>query len=318
MSDPASPTINRPFDSWKQVSPSWQNEPLPESLDVLRIAVITWNMKGKPPPEDVSDIILKPALHHIYVICTQECMRPIAFSVIYSSMILWEQTITKELGDDYKFIGGESLGGTHMMLIVHKSIIHLCSQPRIDTVSTGFFNIIPNKGAVGICFNVKNTSLLLIGSHLASGEGCVTDRNESFNRIESELELGDYKEALASNRFDCAFFLGDMNYRIKASALFVNGLILNQEKFALLKKDELIYEMSEGRVAYGFKEGLITFPPTFKYKGNEYVLKRIPSWTDRILFKAKTDILKQQTYGYIPYNVYSDHKPVFSQFTIQV
>ena len=63
-------------------------------------------------------------------------------------------------------------------------------------------------------------------------------------------------------------------------------------KKALLKYDQLQYEILKGAVFQGFEEGPITFNPTYKHSTNsiEYTFSledkknpRIPSWTDRIL-----------------------------------
>ena len=72
-------------------------------------------------------------------------------------------------------------------------------------------------------------------------------------------------------------------------------------------------ELSE----YDTKESNILFYPTYKYaKGNDNynILKREPSWTDRILFK-ENNLIKSIIYDRININ-HSDHKPIFSLFEI--
>ena len=85
-----------------------------------------------------------------------------------------------------------------------------------------------------------------------------------------------------------------------------------------MKYDELLGAMREGEIAVGFIEGEIGFPPTYKLKKNVYDKERVPSWTDRILYKDKLKIMTQETYGSIISNLYSDHKPVYSQFSIKL
>ena len=80
----------------------------------------------------------------------------------------------------------------------------------------------------------------------------------------------------------------------------------------------MLNEIYEGKIAAGYVEGEIGFRPTYKFKKNEYTKKRIPSWTDRILYKDKARIITQETYGSIESNVYSDHRPVYSQFIIHI
>ena len=53
--------------------------------------------------------------------------------------------------------------------------------------------------------------------------------------------------------------------------------------------------MRLGRIPRVLKEGVIEFAPTFKRRpkmNTEFALKRIPSWTDRILFAHKKDLCK--------------------------
>ena len=102
----------------------------------------------------------------------------------------------------------------------------------IDTVATGILNLIPNKGGIGISFLLKNKRILVIGCHLSSGEKNRIDRNEDFNRIEEELELGKAPNSplLSSDRFDCTILCGDLNYRIKGTTEMIRYLISEQER----------------------------------------------------------------------------------------
>ena len=69
---------------------------------------------------------------------------------------------------------------------------------------------------------------------------------------------------------------------------------------------------------FGVIEGKITFPPTYKYKKNTNyynISKRVPSWTDRILYRNNDNITLLE-YDKIDIN-FSDHKPIFGLFEIQ-
>ena len=70
-------------------------------------------------------------------------------------------------------------------------------------------------------------------------------------------------------------------------------------------------------IKYNIKESDIFFNPTYKYakKTNNYnLLKREPSWTDRILFK-ENKFIRSILYDRINIH-YSDHMPIFSLFEI--
>lgn len=294
---------------WHALNVLWTDENLPHFAEELRVICITWNMKGLPTPKMLSDVLLTGSKHHIYFINTQECLRPLALSVVYSRMNEWEQKVTQVLGNEYVLLAGDSLGGTHLMLLCHVSIAPRLSEIQINSVATGFFNIVPNKGGVGISFVLNSKTFLVVGCHLAAGEGNVVERNEGFARILQGLE---------GNRvYDCVFVFGDLNYRIFGRWKEISDLIDHQERLVLLKKDELSSEMRNGRTAFGFKEGEIKFQPTYKLNKGKYAKNRTPSWTDRILFKDNQGILTQKTYSSVP-NTYSDHFPVFSQFTLQI
>ena len=294
---------------WEALKVQWPGEALPPFAEELRAICITWNMKGLPTPEMLTDVLLFESKHHIYFINTQECLRPLALSVVYSRMTDWEQKVIQVLGPDYLIQASDSIGGTHLMLITHLSIAPRLSEIRINSVTTGFFNLVPNKGGIGISFVLNSKQFLIIGCHLAAGEGKVSDRNEGLMRITQGLERG--------NTFDCVLLFGDLNYRILGKWAEINDLIGNKERLVLLKKDELKLEMRSGRTAFGFKEGDIKFQPTYKLAKGLYDRKRLPSWTDRVLIKDNANLLTQESYSIIP-NTYSDHYPVFSQFIIRV
>ena len=70
---------------------------------------------------------------------------------------------------------------------------------------------------------------------------------------------------------------------------------------------------------FNTKENKIRFLPTYKYiKGYNYydLVKRVPAWTDRILYK-NSDNVKCLKYNSINIKI-SDHKPVFGFFEINI
>ena len=302
---------------WMPPCLQWSGDPLLDQTDEIRILAITWNMKGRACPSDISDILQQEAPHHLYIISVQECLRSIAASLFYSSKLEWDEKVMNTLGRGYYQLASESLGGTSLLLVAHESIRHLISDTKVSTVTTGFLNLVPNKGGIGASFMLKDKSFLAISCHLASGESKLSQRNEDFNRIETEMNFDNEMMdtfSLASDRFDCVIWCGDLNYRIAGKVETVLGLIDARERWMLMKKDELLNHMRAGNTAVGFEEGEIGFPPTYKLKNNEFTKKRVPSWTDRILFKDRANCLRQQSYSSVINNCVSDHRPVFSQF----
>ena len=68
---------------------------------------------------------------------------------------------------------------------------------------------------------------------------------------------------------------------------------------------------SEGAALHGFKEGKLTFPPTYKYNSDsgryDTTSARKPAWTDRVLWSG-SDV---ELATYAPKQLTgSDHKPL--------
>ncbi|ONK76975.1 uncharacterized protein A4U43_C02F1830 [Asparagus officinalis] len=119
--------------------------------------------------------------------------------------------------------------------------------------------------------------------------------------------------------------LGDLNYRLVNSCDKTRELLEENEWEALLEKDQLRIEQRAGHVLRGWKEGKISFPPTYKYLPNSdcYAFStakhgdkpRTPAWCDRILWRG--DGMKQISYSRYE-SQFSDHRPVHSLFSIKI
>ena len=108
-----------------------------------------------------------------------------------------------------------------------------------------------------------------------------------------------------SDRFDHVFYAGDLNYRIGQSRDYVDQKLKSMDIQDLIQYDELSIGLKEKKVFHGFKEAPITFQPTYKFdvekvgsplifgpapNSNQYDTskkQRVPSWTDRILYKSR-------------------------------
>jgi hypothetical protein len=93
---------------------------------------------------------------------------------------------------------------------------------------------------------------------------------------------------------------------------------MKQDLYDLLfNNDQLYMEMQLGHIPKILQEGKIEFAPTFKRRpkiNTEFGLKRLPSWTDRILFGFNKESCKMMQKSYDSNNLVSlsDHRPVFS------
>ncbi|GMM49119.1 hypothetical protein DASB73_000770 [Starmerella bacillaris] len=104
-------------------------------------------------------------------------------------------------------------------------------------------------------------------------------------------------------------FMGDMNYRVLLTDEDCVGKVKRHEYTRLLAHDSLQLERRQGEILKGFQEPLITFPPTFKYEiGSKNYKDRVPSYTDRILYRTSFETIVQ---NYTDVDLLtSDHKPV--------
>lgn len=94
-----------------------------------------------------------------------------------------------------------------------------------------------------------------------------------------------------------------------------------QDYEELMKYDEFKSAQKESKILSHYKEGQLTFDPTYKYNthSNDYDTSgkgRTPSWCDRILYEADSH-LTQVCYGRSEIKL-SDHRPVYGLFEAKV
>lgn len=127
------------------------------------------------------------------------------------------------------------------------------------------------------------------------------------------------------------FFMGDLNPRLDALRSDVDAWIAARQFEKCLEKDQLLpllnADPGSGRDGPSgmwplFQEAEITFPPTYKFdaRSENYDTskkQRVPSWTDRILWK-RSDKIRPMRYSSVQSVQCSDHRPVFAQFEMVV
>lgn len=271
----------------------------------------------------------------------------------------FRRLMIKMLGKQYIPIALHLLGGIQFGLFAKKSFLKEIEDVAIADVTCGIGNVFHNKGAIAAFLTLKarnpagmgktdktrskSLRMMFVAAHMAAHVKNADARDADFWRIASELEaqapdgflskLARTKEKTQAgdrsflfDTVDRVFFSGDLNYRLDLPREYMECNILNrssrQEDFTdLMKHDQLLKSITEGRSFPGFCEGRITFPPTFKFdKGTDDYdtsqKKRIPAWTDRILFKkGGTRVLE---YTSVAEARHSDHRPVHATFRIDM
>jgi len=220
------------------------------------------------------------------------------------------------------------LGIVLSMFCLEKHIPHLRG---IETQYTrlGLNGYWGNKGAVSVRYQVYGVSVCVLNSHLIPH-----DHQNEMRLLNYDTVLSGHTYSEASTQsimyHDYVFWMGDLNFRLEENTFNFEEISMKLEKgeFSdLLAVDQLNTARKEGTAFSHLDETLPTFAPTYKFKmGTDvYDAKRRPAWTDRILYKVNTgnydkvDLqLHQDTYTSHPIFLESDHKPVSSNFRIDV
>ena len=158
--------------------------------------------------------------------------------------------------------------------------------------------------------------------NIIAGQNAADRRKADYERIEKMLAAGMRNKTMkASDQSDATVLFGDLNYRVNLPMDKIKHLVRNEMIKDIIEFDQLCILRKKMEVMHDFTEEEITFAPTFKLSEGGYVItsSRIPSYTDRILYKAKAGVsLKLESYDSNNELKSSDHRPVFAQFTLNV
>lgn len=304
----------------------------------VNMFVCTWNQNRKRAPMNLADLLLPDQLVYmpdIYAIGIQE-----AFSSQTDYLKGWEIELQTTLGPNHVLLHSSSLGVLHLSLFVRRDLIWFCSTPEESVYNSRSMptNMIKTKGAVSIAFRFFGTSFMFINCHFPAHENKLKDRIDEYQRIINSIDLPKNLKLLkprylsndSTARFDCVFFMGDLNFRLEQRTFEETVQILEdifQQKEpsyeALTQNDELLKVMESDQAFHGFDESQIKFPPTYKFlaQTNRYdrQTRRVPSYTDRILFRSKRQRhIQCLIYDWLPQLLSSDHKPVYCLFDVLV
>jgi hypothetical protein len=205
-----------------------------------------------------------------------------------------------------------------------------------------------NKGAVAIRFQVKSMEesvpdeiFTFVSAHLTAHSHNLPQRLQDYMRIVRTLLFPPITSITSQNndgvepqhshstiyQTSHLFLFGDLNFRLRPPSTISSDVILHkmqteEGRKELAEWDELSIEKLAGKVCHGLREAEFwRFPCTYKYKiGSigEYSAKRMPAWTDRVLYTTYTDSdytpsksgITPLLYTSIPSYTTSDHKPI--------
>ncbi|OEL13032.1 Type IV inositol polyphosphate 5-phosphatase 9 [Dichanthelium oligosanthes] len=330
-----------------------------------RVFAGTWNVGGVAPPDDVDLedwLDTKADSYDIYVLGFQEIVplnpRNVLGPKQRSAAMKWQQLIGDALnsrrgvrdGEDatqgaamhqehgvFRCVMSKQMVGIFVSVWVRSGLSRHVRHPGVSRVGAGVLGRLGNKGAVSVRFLLHDTSFCFVCCHLASGgeEGDALRRNADAADILSRTSFLKYsggapapdelpKKILDHDR---VVLLGDLNYRIAMDDADARQLVRARKWSMLLENDELLLELSKGRQFDGWREGHVTFAPTYKYHRNSDQFywcadgganaghqkqHRAPAWCDRILWRGKG--MRQLRYERCGGYRLSDHRPVRAVF----
>uniref|UniRef100_K7FW42 phosphatidylinositol-3,4,5-trisphosphate 5-phosphatase n=1 Tax=Pelodiscus sinensis TaxID=13735 RepID=K7FW42_PELSI len=308
--------------------------------DLISVYIGTWNMGSAPPPRSMASWLTSRGLgrtqdettacipHDIYVIGTQEN------SLGDREWVEFLRASLKTLMSvDFRVVAFQCLWNIKIVVLVKPEHEHRISHVNTSSVKTGIANTLGNKGAVGVSFLFNGTSFGFVNCHLASGSEKTHRRNQNYSDILRSLLLGDKRLSSfdLTLRFTHIFWFGDLNYRLDMEVQDILAHVNKKEFEALLAVDQLNLEREKNKVFLRFREGDISFPPTYRFERGSrdtYVWQKFkttgvrinaPSWCDRILWKSRPEThVLCNSYGCTDDIVTSDHSPVFATFEVGV
>ncbi|KAI3877945.1 hypothetical protein MKW92_038392 [Papaver armeniacum] len=227
-------------------------------------------------------------------------------------------------------IVSKQMVGVFITIWVRRGLRRHIQNLKVSTVGVGVMGYIGNKGSVSVSMSIYQTPFCFICTHLTSGEKEESElkRNADVQEIHRRTQFHSVSAiglAKTISDHERVVWFGDLNYRISLPYEKTCKLISESAWSSLLEKDQLSKEFKKGRVFEGWKEGTLSFAPTYKYEphsrkycGEDPTKKekrRVPSWCDRILSFGKG--LRNLNYRRTE-NLLSDHRPVTALFMAEV
>ncbi|PSN44843.1 Inositol polyphosphate 5-phosphatase OCRL-1 [Blattella germanica] len=211
---------------------------------VLRVYVGTWNVNGQPPTVNLSDWLAQdPEPPDIYAIGFQELdLSKEAF--LFNDTPReeeWQEAVLNGLHKKARYhkVALVRLVGMMLLIFVQEQHAAYVRGVATETVGTGIMGKMGNKGGVGVRFELHNTSLCFVNSHLAA-------------HVEDHI-----------------YWLGDLNYRItELEPKIVKDYIDHRNFQPLLDCDQLHQQHGAKNVFAGEKNRAPAWCDRVLWKGD--------------------------------------------------
>ncbi|CAE8656859.1 unnamed protein product, partial [Polarella glacialis] len=338
----------QPLAGVKPGASSFTNLPAAGPLPPLEVRVCSWNLHGNQiHPSDVVSRWLAPdgVAADVLVIGVQELVdlgpRNMVMNISGDEQrqAALEARVEQALqslpgtaaGNHEGFTKICSFGMVGLALLIY---VRSCLRPYIrdlhcDRVKTGLDGIGGNKGGVVVRFVLGQVSVCFMNVHLASGQNAAAERNQHLATVLADAFHATSTKGGArpgKNGFErqsrysaglhhLSVILGDFNSRLDLpkDTPWPSG---SQQSW--LSRDQIL--LGQASSLRGFREGVISFPPTYKYNIGSSALntKRCPAWCDRIVYKADygTEVELGEYASFPDLRHTSDHHPVAARFQV--
>lgn len=275
-------------------------------------------------PDTTDDV-----LPGIVAVCLQEMVPLTAQQMLLTSsdeLAAWEAALLQTLsayGTKYVPLRHALLFGTGLLTFAQASLLPHIRCVEGATKKTGFRGMSGNKGGVSVRLDLFDTSICIVGAHLAAGTNNTDERNNDYASLVRGLT---FARGRMVEEHDVIVWAGDLNYRLRhPSNEEVRELCAAHKYTELAEEDQLTWERRAGAGFRGYDEAPLAFPPTYKYDiGTDLYdtseKMRPPAWTDRVLFRSTNAHLgiRAQAYSSVQSIRISDHRPVYALLDLDI
>ena len=279
---------------------------------------------------------VKNVLPEFYILGFQEIVDLNSTNILINSNDEKKNKIKKKLtevlkgmketeNNPYQIIKELDLVGIYVIIFARAYSFKYIKNFDYQIVKSGFMGNLGNKGSCLLRFNINDSRIAIACNHLSAGQELYEARRAEITNI-LNTSFRKYPN-LHFKDYDYYFFFGDLNSRTSldiTDSRIVNlvnnhSKTLNGDFNDILIHDQFKQYQKESSLILQMDEAPIKFSPTYKYTigSSEYDAnkKRIPSWTDRILFKKFSETIP------LAYNKcllsLSDHQPVYGLYRIK-
>ncbi|XP_064955709.1 type IV inositol polyphosphate 5-phosphatase 11-like isoform X2 [Musa acuminata AAA Group] len=283
---------------------------------VTCVCIVTWNMNGKASSGDMAEFIGWHRRFDLLAVGLQEVPKHDVGVQLQAA-----------LAETHRLLAAATMQSLQLFVFGPKNSQPLAKETRVDKHAVrGCGGLVGRKkGAVGVHIEFNGIRMVFISCHLSAHARNVEERNSQCRHISQSLFAKDGNPC----RRHChvTVWMGDLNYRLQGISTHpARSLIRKNLHNLLTSKDQLLREAKSGEVFVGYCEGSLSFKPTYKYDvgSNNYDTSykvRVPSWTDRILFKIDSSSgidAALHSYESIDRVKTSDHKPVRAHLCLKV